>query len=232
MLLGTALFASGTSLYAQKIGSVPRVPPTPGAERSVVLEWTSAEGQPYWYRLPKKIDAKSPPRLVFMLHGTGLDHGWSFWNCPIVKGSFRANDIVISPDGLTKRGETYNFVQGKKDGDQIVGLIELFRQRFPISEIRKETPSLLVVRDSVLRAQRAAKSPAAKKASREERKTAEKIVELIEEFLDEAGSSHARHGGKPRTKDTNARRRLPHPSPRCIAMRTRSSSRRRSSRGK
>ena len=118
---------------AQKIGEVPKVEPGPKAERGVALEWTSAEGRPYWYRLPK--DDKKPC-LVVMLHGTGTNHGWSFWNYPIVNGTFRPDDIVVSPDGVTPNGGGgFNFVQNDQDGDQIAGLIRFFRSRFEIDRV-------------------------------------------------------------------------------------------------
>src|SRR5690606_25984148 len=130
------LLACASPLAAQKLGEVPIVPPTSSAEKGKTLEWVSAEGRPYWYRLPEKIDARKPPNLVIMLHGTGLNWGWSFWNYPIGNGKFRSGDIVVSPDGLTPgQSGTFNFIQGKKDGDQIAGLNRLFRGRFPIDKV-------------------------------------------------------------------------------------------------
>lgn len=42
----------------------------------------------------------------------------------------------MSPDGLTPgTGETFNFMQGSKDGDQIAELIDFFRERFAISNV-------------------------------------------------------------------------------------------------
>jgi predicted esterase len=74
-------------------------------------------------------------RRLLMLHGTGLNHGWSFWNYPIL-GDFRRRDIVVSPDGLTPgHGDTFNFVQGQKDGEQIAGLITEFKKRFPVGRV-------------------------------------------------------------------------------------------------
>ncbi len=110
------------------------VEPSAKAPRGKALEWKSAQGRPYWYRLPKNLDSKHPPDLVVMLHGTGLDHRWSFFNYPIV-GDFRARDIVVSPDGLTPGGPTFNFVQGPKDGEQIAGLITDFKKRFPVGRV-------------------------------------------------------------------------------------------------
>jgi poly(3-hydroxybutyrate) depolymerase len=131
-----ALVVSAAVAYGQKIGEVERVAPTPKAPRGETLEWSSSAGQPYWYRLPKDISQSRPPRLIFMLHGTGLNHGWSFWNYGIGQGGFRKDDIVVSPDGVTPgQGSTFNFVQGKKDGDQIEELIRLFQKQFPTSQV-------------------------------------------------------------------------------------------------
>lgn len=133
-LLATMLL-SGTAL-AQKYGEVERVAPSLKAPHGQTLEWTSAEGKPYWYRLPHKIDKKKPPNLIFMLHGTGLTFGWAFWNYPIAHGGFRGNDIVIAPEGMTPGGgESFNFIQNKTDGDQIAGLIRQFKSKFPIGKV-------------------------------------------------------------------------------------------------
>ncbi len=67
-----------------------------------------------------------------MLHGTGGNQGWSFWNYPIIAGKFRPHDIVVSPDGVTPGGGTsFNFVQGKKDGEQIAEIIASFCEAYP-----------------------------------------------------------------------------------------------------
>lgn len=123
------------ALAAAQDKAPPVVEPTLKAPRDTALEWKSAQGKPYWYRLPGRLDAKNPPDLVLMLHGTGLDHRWSFWNYPILAG-FRPRDIVVSPDGLTPgQGSTCNFMQGPKDGEQIAGLIADFQKRFPIGRV-------------------------------------------------------------------------------------------------
>ena len=130
------LFALAATCTAPAAGAqdVDLVEPSANAPRGKVLEWKSAQARPYWYRLPKAIAAKDPPDLLLMLHGTGLDHRWSFANYPVTAG-FRPRDIVVSPDGLTPGGTTFNFVQGKKDGEQIVGLIADFKRRFPIGRV-------------------------------------------------------------------------------------------------
>lgn len=116
--------------------TVPKFEPGPAAPLGKVSEGTSAEDRPYWYRLPARIDPNNPPNLVLMLHGTGLDHRWSFWNYGIGNGTFRSGDIVVSPDGVTPGdGKVFNFVQGKADGDQIAGLIDLFKKRYAIGHV-------------------------------------------------------------------------------------------------
>lgn len=138
LALVLALFSAWFTALAgaQEIGSVPRVEPSAAAPRGEVLEWTTPQGQEYWYRLPKEARGKRKPCLVLMLHGTGLNHGWSFWNYPIGSGEFRGQDIVVSPDGLTDGGDgTFNFVQNAADGDQIAELIDFFRERFEISNV-------------------------------------------------------------------------------------------------
>jgi predicted esterase len=127
------LSATALSPAQEKADAI--VEPSTKAPRGKLLEWKSAQAKTYWYRLPKDIDAKNPPDLLLMLHGTGLNHGWSFWNYPIL-GDFRKRDIVVSPDGMTPgQGDTFNFVQGPKDGEQIAGLITDFKKRFPIGRV-------------------------------------------------------------------------------------------------
>lgn len=112
------------------------VEPSPAAPREKLLEWKTPQGQPYWYRLPEKLKAEAPPALILMLHGTGMTHGWSFWNYPIIAGGFRKNDIVVSPEGLSPDGNGhFNFMQGEADGDQLADLIALFRKKFAIGRV-------------------------------------------------------------------------------------------------
>lgn len=123
------------NLAAQK-DETPKVEPGLSAPRGKTLEWKSPAGQPYWYRLPEKLEAKQPVTLTFMFHGTGMKFGWAFWNYPIANGGFRKNDIVIAPEGMTPgNGDTFNFVQGKADGEQIEGLIQFFKKKFTIGRI-------------------------------------------------------------------------------------------------
>jgi predicted esterase len=136
LTLATSLALCPPAAALQKHGEVPRVEPSAAAPRGEVLEWTTPQGQEYWYRLPEQAPSRRKPCLVLMLHGTGLDHGWSFWNYPIGNGRFRGDDIVVSPDGLTPgEGGTTNFLQGAKDGEQIRELIATFRERFELANV-------------------------------------------------------------------------------------------------
>jgi pimeloyl-ACP methyl ester carboxylesterase len=134
VLLLACVFRAGPAPAAEP--PTPRVEPSAGAPLGQMLQWTSPAGQPYGYRLPRKIDRQRPPNLVFMLHGTGLQWGWAFWNYPIAAGGFRGNDIIVAPEGMTPgQGGTFNFIQGKADGDQIAGLIAVFKRAFPIARV-------------------------------------------------------------------------------------------------
>lgn len=114
----------------------PRAEPSLQAPLGQVLGGTSPRGRPYWYRLPRSLGPKKPANLLLMLHGTGLKWGWAFWNYPIAGGAFRGEDIVVAPEGMTPgQGETFNFMQGKADGDAIAEMIGFFKKQLPIAKV-------------------------------------------------------------------------------------------------
>jgi predicted esterase len=132
LTLLVCLFFATASLGFAQVAADEITAPGKKAPRGQLLEWKSDAGQPYWYHVPKKFSKDRPPALILMLHGTGGNQGWSFWNYPIVAGKFRPDDIVVSPDGVTPGGgTTFNFVQGKKDGEQIAEIIASFRKAYP-----------------------------------------------------------------------------------------------------
>lgn len=121
---------------AQKNDGPIKAAPSKKAPRGKVLEWRSAAGKPYLYRIPEKLSASSPPNLIFMFHGTGCSHYWAFANYPIAAGRFRGRDIVVSPEGMTPgQGKTFNFTFTPDDSKQIVDLIKGFKRAFPIARV-------------------------------------------------------------------------------------------------
>ena len=70
--------------------------------RGKVYEWTAKNGTVFFYYVPKGYDHAKGANLTFILHGSIGNRGWGFANCPA--GKFRADDIVVSPDGTTANG--------------------------------------------------------------------------------------------------------------------------------
>ncbi len=136
VVIALACFVAVQTLAQQKAKEPARAEPTMSAPKGDVLEWTDARGKPLWYLLPKGLAPGKPVHLLIMLHGTGMKWGWAFWNYPIANGAFRKSDIVVAPEGMTDgQGGTFNFVQGKADGDHIAELIGDFKKRFPIDRV-------------------------------------------------------------------------------------------------
>ncbi len=112
------------------------VEPSASAPANECLEWKSPQGKPFWYRLPKSLSASKPATLLLMLHGTGMNQGWPFYNYPLVNSDWRKDDVIVAPEGMTPGdGGTFNFIQGPTDGDQIAGLIELLKKKLPIGRV-------------------------------------------------------------------------------------------------
>ena len=79
-----------------------------------VYAWKGKNGLGYRYYIPKHFDPKKGANLTLILHGSNLSAGWGFWNHKA--GEFRADDVVVSPDGTTPNGRGgFNFFRGKKD---------------------------------------------------------------------------------------------------------------------
>jgi predicted esterase len=135
MAFAWTCFLGGWLLAAEE-KPPPRAEPSPQAPLGQVLAWTDRRDKPCWYRLPRKLDARKPPALIFMLHGTGLKWGWAFWYYPIAAGSFRADDVVVAPEGMSPdQAGNFNFIQGPADGDHLAELIADFKARLPIGKV-------------------------------------------------------------------------------------------------
>ena len=77
-------------------GGAPEAAPGPDS-KGRVLAWKSKGGLAYEYFVPASYDPERGANLVLVFHGTGLDRRWTFANHPA--GTFRPDDIVVSPDG-------------------------------------------------------------------------------------------------------------------------------------
>ncbi|MCA8973685.1 MAG: hypothetical protein KDC98_03140, partial [Planctomycetes bacterium] len=117
---------TAASLFAQ----AKMVEPSPTATGKV-FEWKSAEGLQYQYYLPKGYDPAAEITLTFVLHGSNLDRRWGFANHEA--GRFRADDLVVCPDGTTSNGSGgFNFLQAKSDLERLHALHEELKGRFKV----------------------------------------------------------------------------------------------------
>ncbi len=77
-----------------------------------IHEWTSKGGVTCSWRGPREVaDADAGVNLTIILHGSNLTHGWGFANHGAA--SFRPDDLVLSPDGISPNGNGgFNFLEG------------------------------------------------------------------------------------------------------------------------
>ncbi len=101
----------------------PSLDPREG-KKGTVYKWKASDGLDYEYFVPDNYDPKVGANLTLVLHGNGLNHRWTFWNHKA--GEFRADDIVVSPDGTSILESTQNpeFLSGQADLDRLHALIE------------------------------------------------------------------------------------------------------------
>ena len=122
------LFAA--ALFAGALAAQSEAAPGPDTTGKV-MQWKSNDGLVYHYFVPKNYDPQTGANLTFILHGSNLDHRWGFANHEA--GKFRADDIVVCPDGTTSNGNGgFNFLQGKKDLDRLAGLHAELREALKI----------------------------------------------------------------------------------------------------
>jgi len=96
-----------------------------------LLEWKSADGLVYQYRVPRKYDPEAGANLVVILHGSNLDRRWGFANHS--SKDFRPDDIVVCPDGTTPNGNGgFNFLDQEKDLKRVHALLAEWKRAFRI----------------------------------------------------------------------------------------------------
>ena len=113
-----------------KEGDIPDRAPS-AASKGTLCAWKTKDGLVYHHRVPASFDADKGLGLTLILHGSNLDHRWSFANHS--RESFRPDDLVVSPDGTTSNGQGgFNFLGEAKDAKRLHALIEELKASFPI----------------------------------------------------------------------------------------------------
>jgi poly(3-hydroxybutyrate) depolymerase len=107
-------------------------PKEPGPKSTgKVYEWKSQDGLRYHYYLPKTYDPDAEINLTFILHGSNVDRRWGFANHSA--GTFRPDDLVVSPDGTTSNGKGgFNSLQGQADLKRLHALHEELKAAFKV----------------------------------------------------------------------------------------------------
>jgi predicted esterase len=126
------LLAVSTVLSAQN--DFPKKDPVAGAPVLTAFSSVSSAGLSYLWWIPKGYQAKSPRDLTIICHGTGLDHKWGGWNMP--PGTFRPDDICVSPDGPSPgQGGSRLFLGGDKDVDAVAAFIAEMKKKFAVRRV-------------------------------------------------------------------------------------------------
>jgi len=104
------------------------------APAHTAYQWKSEGDLRYIWWEPEDYDGKSARNLTVILHGTGLDYHWGFWNNK--PGLFRPDDVVISVDGTSPgQGETRLFLGEKKDAEAFRDFLAEMRKLFSVDRI-------------------------------------------------------------------------------------------------
>lgn len=107
--------------------------PAPGPAH-VAWQSKSEAGLRYVWWLPEGYDGKKPRNLTVILHGTGLDYRWGYWNNK--PGLFRPDDVVVSVDGTSPgQGESRLFLGEEKDADAFRDFLAEMRSAFAVDRI-------------------------------------------------------------------------------------------------
>ena len=129
LVLGSVLLLIvPSSLHGAKVKQVAPAE----ASKGRVHEWKSGDGLAFQYFVPKSYDPAKGANLTFVLHGSDLTKTWGFANLKI--GSFREDDIVVSPDGTTANGRGgYNFLGRGSDVERFAGLQKQLMGAFKVN---------------------------------------------------------------------------------------------------
>lgn len=128
-----AVFALAAAIFAFAFPAAAQAPEKEPGPRATGkrYSWTAANGLAYEYFVPKGYSADEGANLTLILHGSNLDRRWGFANHEA--GTFRPDDIVVSPDGTTSNGSGgFNSLQRKQDLERLRGLHDELREQFKI----------------------------------------------------------------------------------------------------
>ncbi len=108
--------------------------PSAEAPAHSAFAWESAGGLRYVWWLPEGYAADQPANLTVILHGTGLDYRWGFWNNK--PGSFRPEDVVVSVDGPSPgQGDSRLFLGEPADAEAFRDLLAEMRETFALRSV-------------------------------------------------------------------------------------------------
>ncbi|MFK5956496.1 MAG: hypothetical protein QM477_08645 [Planctomycetota bacterium] len=137
-------------LLASLILSLPLVPqaddgpdflePSPSAKTETAY-WSKSEGDlRYMWRLPEGYSADDPRHMTVLLHGTGGDYRWGYYNNFNERhrklNPFRPNDILISVDGTSPGQNDSRLFLGKDaDVESFHDFLVEMREQFSVDKI-------------------------------------------------------------------------------------------------
>ncbi|PCJ53173.1 MAG: hypothetical protein COA70_09585 [Planctomycetota bacterium] len=103
--------------------------------------WAKSEGDlRYMWQLPEDYSADSPRHMTVILHGTGGDYRWGYYNNftahHMKLNPLRSEDILISVDGTSPGpNNTRLFLGEKKDVDAFHDFLVEIREQFAVDKI-------------------------------------------------------------------------------------------------
>ena len=114
----------------------------PSAEAKVSTPyWSKSKGDlRYMWQLPEGYSADEPRQMTVILHGTGGDYRWGYYNNFTARhmklNPLRVHDILISVDGTSPgQNNTRLFLGGKNDVDGFRNFLVEMREQFAVDQI-------------------------------------------------------------------------------------------------
>lgn len=114
--------------------------PTADAPTATPFKSTSKGDLRYIWQLPEDYSADEPRQMTVILHGTGGDYRWGYWNNfsdhHMKLNPLRSNDILISVDGTSPGANDSRLFLGQKgDVDRFHDFLVEIREQFAVDKI-------------------------------------------------------------------------------------------------